>query len=1197
MRIRSFSALSLGLLITAAGCGQTASEPAGVPGTSTVISLESMSIDIRRPDAGIPDALRIKSSDIAAQRVVLLKYPGPITAEQDRTLRRVAEKVYTYLPEYSYLVRKPAGMELADFQRQAGAMWGGLYQPQYKLSRAVAAVSPQSALTAANAQRIVMVQAYPDAQIDDVVSRIRGLGVREIVGQGQGAFFSKIRLLLTEAQILQFRDAIAQIPEVFWVDIEGRRVLLNDTTIWVGQSGLAGGQTTPLFSKGLYGQGQIVAVLDTGIDPDMCYFRDTALGLPPRNECNGGTVVNMNQRKVIAVDFLYTNECNGGINNNEWDNQDHGTHVAGTVAGDNFANPLIHDTGDGMAPGAKLVIQDGGYAVNNCADLPGIGCPVVDLNPIFQQTYTQGARIHTNSWGDNENAPIQNDYTAASQDADEFMWNHKDFLIVFAAGNSGPGDESVSSPSTGKSVLSVGSTQRGTSADTMSGFSSCGPTDDGRIKPEIVVPGSSIVSANSDNNATSNNCGRITMSGTSMATPGAAGFAALVRQYYMDGWYPTGAAVAANGFTPSASLLRASLVNSGNRLTTATPIPGNCQGWGRVLLDDTLFFTGDTRQLFVKDDTAGFPQGSTNETHTYNFSVVAGSAFKATLAWTDFPSTPAAMPHINNDIDLEVTGPGGTYFGNVFTAGQSTTGGTADRINTLEQVVLTAPVAGTYTVKVRSFNIPNGPQPYSLVVTASLATPGSNGAACTTATECSSGFCVDGVCCNTACNAGACDACSVAAGATQNGTCALLTGTACNDGNGCTQADTCNAGTCVGGSPVVCTASDSCHDAGTCNPMTGACSNPAKPDGTICNDGNACTQMDACTAGACTGANPVVCPVADACHDAGVCNPTTGACSVANKPDGTACNDGNACTQNDACLAGTCAAGAPVTCAASDSCHDPGTCNPTTGMCTNPAKPDGSVCNDGNACTQRDACNAGTCTGASPVVCVASDFCHVAGSCDPATGMCSNPEKPEGTLCDDGNRCTLADTCVAGACTAGAPLNCVASDECHEAGACDAVTGLCSNPTKPDGTTCSIGQCLSGVCEPMTSSSSSSSGMGGNGAAGGAGGNGASGGTGGFGGNGTGGFGGNGTGGNGASGGTGGTGGTGGKVETGGFGGLGGAGGLPPLEIEDTGGCGCSVTDSPERGLAWAGLGLLLVLRRRRGFRTLEPRAGRRLDS
>ncbi|HWN45050.1 MAG TPA: S8 family serine peptidase, partial [Thermoanaerobaculia bacterium] len=84
-------------------------------------------------------------------------------------------------------------------------------------------------------------------------------------------------------------------------------------------------------------------------------------------------------------------QCSGGIANTEWDTHDHGTHVAGTVAGDNFANLLLHNTADGMAPGAKLVVQDGGFQTDNCGDLPGIGCPVVELNPIFQQAYTQGA--------------------------------------------------------------------------------------------------------------------------------------------------------------------------------------------------------------------------------------------------------------------------------------------------------------------------------------------------------------------------------------------------------------------------------------------------------------------------------------------------------------------------------------------------------------------------------------------------------------------------------------------------------------------------------------------------------------------------------------------------------------------------------------------------------------------------------------
>jgi hypothetical protein len=102
--------------------------------------------------------------------------------------------------------------------------------------------------------------------------------------------------------------------------------------------------------------------------------------------------------------------------------------------------------------------------------------------------------------------------------------------------------------------------------------------------------------------------------------------------------------------------------------------------------------------------------------------------------------------------------------------------------------------------------------------------------------------------------------------------------TTCDDGNGCTQTDTCQAGACVGGNPVVCTASDQCHDAGTCDSVTGTCSNPAKADGATCSDGNACTQTDTCQAGVCVGSNPVVCDDQIVCTDDS-CDPATGACA------------------------------------------------------------------------------------------------------------------------------------------------------------------------------------------------------------------------------------------------------------------------------------------------------------------------------
>ena len=308
----------------------------------------------------------------------------------------------------------------------------------------------------------------------------------------------------------------------------------------------------------------------------------------------------------------------------------------------------------------------------------------------------------------------------------------------------------------------------------------------------------------------------------------------------------------------------------------------------------------------------------------------------------------------------------------------------------------------------------------------------------------------------------------------QAGTCtgtARPNGSTCDDGNACTQADTCQSGTCTGANPVVCAAQDQCHEAGTCNPSTGVCSTPNKANGTSCDDGNACTQADACQAGVCTGAA---------------------------RPNGTACSDGNACTRSDTCQGGQCNAGTPVVCSAQDGCHTAGTCDPASGTCSNPVRPDGATCDDGNACTQSDACVSGACVGANPVVCSASDQCHDAGSCDPSSGTCSNPAKTDGTSCDDGNVCTRSDTCHAGTCggsavadgtscddgdacslgdrcqggtCGGTPMVCSARDACHAAGTCNPATGVCSNPTQPDGTSCDDGNtctdadsCNAGIC-------------------------------------------------------------------------------------------------------------------------------------
>ena len=427
---------------------------------------------------------------------------------------------------------------------------------------------------------------------------------------------------------------------------------------------------------------------------------------------------------------------------------------------------------------------------------------------------------------------------------------------------------------------------------------------------------------------------------------------------------------------------------------------------------------------------------------------------------------------------------------------------------------------------------------------------GSVGEPCGQASECGSGFCVDGVCCASACtppNSATCSACSVAFGAAVDGTCAIVndanhdgvadcdpvsactrsgagftctcppgftdsngngtlcsdidecaSGTVtcpigqtcvntpgsytcscpenstCNDGNACTQTDICQNGACVGTNPVLCTPLDQCHAPGTCNPASGVCSNPNQVDGSACSDANACTQNDVCQAGVCTAGAPVACPAPDQCHEPGACDPGSGLCSNPSRPNGSACSaDDDVCTQDDTCQAGVCTAGAPVICPLPDQCHDPGTCHPGTGLCSNPSKPNGSACNaDNSACTQNDLCQAGVCTAGTPVACPTPDQCHDLGLCSPATGLCSNPSKPNGSACNaDNSACTQSDVCQGGVCTAGTEVACPAPDQCHDPGICNPSTGVCSNPNKPNGSPCNdvnactqTDSCQAGAC-------------------------------------------------------------------------------------------------------------------------------------
>jgi FG-GAP repeat protein len=358
-----------------------------------------------------------------------------------------------------------------------------------------------------------------------------------------------------------------------------------------------------------------------------------------------------------------------------------------------------------------------------------------------------------------------------------------------------------------------------------------------------------------------------------------------------------------------------------------------------------------------------------------------------------------------------------------------------------------------------------------------------------------------------------------------------------------------------------------------------------KPNGDTCAQGSECTS-GFCVDGVCCntlcsgGLNDCqACSVAAGAAANGTCGPRT---------NGSSCSDNSLCTQTDSCQSGTCAGSNPVTCSAPDQCHDAGVCNPGTGICSNPQKMNGSSCNDANLCTQSDSCQSGTCTGSSPVTCTAQDQCHDVGVCSPATGLCNDPPKINGSSCNDGSLCTQSDTCQLGACVGASPVMCMAQDDCHDVGTCAPLTGLCDNPQEPDGTLCPGGSCVMGVCQQ---------GQGGAGGAGGGGEGGAGGGTGG---------GAQGGAGGGTGGGTGG-GGEGGQDE-GGAGGPGEAGASSSSttgssganaskEPEADSGCSCRLASSRSSN-TWAallalGFALMLVRRREQTVWTAPPRGDR----
>ncbi|MDH3629422.1 MAG: S8 family serine peptidase, partial [Acidobacteriota bacterium] len=691
----------------------------------TWIRLPGRSFDTRAGEPALPNALRATATD--ARAPYLVQFVGPLhpmwrqqVSDAGGTFAR-----YGHVNNNAWVVSMD-GTAAAAVSQQPFVRWLGHYHPAFKISAELTEIAMRNDADPEAEPISVLLQVYAAADISRAIQDVKSQG-GTVHAWGPDDPNSRVQPYLT-AEVKPSEIArLAALPEVAWLQQRPVFELLTEQAAQSMQSGACGLACTsrtvddvPWWRDGLTGAGpapscgatagteQIIGVMDSGIEAHTDF-----------EACPGPGCT------ILAVESqISAGSCgNAAPVSSCTDLDGHGTSVSGIISGSGAVSggelPVESCSSKGLAFGGRLDVEVCG---------PNLEClnacdPNLTLASFFQRTYGRGSRMSNHSWG----ADLSGAYDALAQTVDTWAWDNngaqpgtpQEYLWAFAAGNAGPWPGTIGSPGTAKDVLAVAAVYNGldgscwscdslpcTDCDKLVCYSSRGPTQDGRHGPHIAGLSQCITAP--DLFGGYNAC----FNGTSAATPTVTATAAQVR----DWWIHEKGVV-----NPSGSLVKAALLNSGEPIQDpATTVPDEAVGWGRVQLDNLWDSADPDLNVLWLDETNGVTTGGLSQ---FTFAVRSGNRpLRAMLVWMDYPAT-AGVGGLVNDLDLFVREPNDAacYRGNDATGNESNpvscaAPGVFDGTNNDEGVRVSNPVPGRWTVEVRAANVPNGPQPFALVI-------------------------------------------------------------------------------------------------------------------------------------------------------------------------------------------------------------------------------------------------------------------------------------------------------------------------------------------------------------------------------------------------------------------------------------------------------------------------------------------------